>query len=126
MIFLDNPQVHEVVLIKIFYSIIFVFAITACSEKPTTTLNGPEGSWWTGGADGGVFVMIKDDDNDTDNIYLGTIYYEHDKSIWYQGKFKYSKKTTFNYKNKKLYDGWDGEKLFLTDSSYLIAIDPPN
>jgi len=100
--------------------------ISACNTEFSNPAIGPNGSWWTGGADGGVFVLIEDDENKTDNIYQGTIYYEHDKSIWFQGKFKYNKKSTFDFKNKELYDGWDGEKLFLTDNSFLSAVNPPD
>ncbi len=111
-------------ILSLFFCIV-LFA-TGCNSKPSSPAIGPNGSWWVGGADGGVFVYIEDDENKNDNIYQGTIYYEHDKSIWYQGKFKYSKNTGFDFENKSLYDGWDGEKLFLTDDSFLSAVNPPD
>lgn len=95
--------------------------ILSCEPYQPPNPNGPDGSWWTGGLDGGVYVFIEDDGNTTDNIYKGVIYYEHDKSVWYKGKFKYNKNMALDYTNKKLYDGWDGERLFFMDGSYLKA-----
>ena len=97
--------------------------LIACEQYKAPDPDGPNGSWWVGGVDGGVYIYIEDDKNTKDNIYLGTIYYDSDKSIWYRGKLKYSKNSTFDYKNKNLYSGWDGERLFLKDNSYLTAIE---
>jgi len=103
-----------------------IFLLFACSPDNSDITSSPNGSWWTGGVDGGVFIRIEDDENTNDNIYQGIVYYEYDKSVWYKGKFKYSRNSTFDYKNKLNYDGWDGEKLFLKDGSYLTATNPPD
>lgn len=101
--------------------------LSACESYQPPDPNGPGGSWWVGGVDGGVYVYIEDDDKLGDNIYQGTIYFDSDKSIWYKGKFQYNKNTTIDYKNRDIYSGWDGEKLYLKDNSYLKAIEeiPP-
>ncbi len=110
-----------------FILLIFSFTLISCEQYQAPDSNGPNGSWWVGGVDGGVYVFIEDDKNTSDNIYLGTIYYENDKTVWYKGKFKYNIKMPLDYNNKKLYSGWDGERLFLKDNTYLKAIDkiPP-
>ena len=95
--------------------------LLSCEPYQAPNPNGPAGSWWTGGLDGGVYVFIEDDKNTADSIYQGVIYYEHDKTVWYKGKFKYNKNIALDYKNKDLYDGWDGERLFFNDGSYLTA-----
>ncbi|MFD1215132.1 hypothetical protein [Microbulbifer celer] len=94
--------------------------LTACSlEKVPAT--GPDGSWWVGGSDGGVFVKITDDDNPSDKFYTGTIYYEYDQSVWYRGVFKLVGDIEFSPEKRDQYLAWDGERLHLTGSSYLEA-----
>ncbi len=75
-------------------------------------------------ADGGVFVDIKDDNNRNDATYYGTIYFDSDKTIWYQGPFKLVGNINFQVDNHEQYSGWDGERLHLQDSSYLEAVNP--
>ena len=99
--------------------------MTACSIE-TVPPQGPEGSWWVGGADGGVFVNITDDNNLSDNIYSGIIYYDSDQSVWYNGNFKLVGDLVFSPEDHSLYVGWDGERLLLTESSYLQALGPIN
>ena len=108
-----------------FLPLVLSFLLLACDNQSIKE-KGPDGTWWVGGADGGVYVFIEDDENKTDQLYQGTIYYEHDLSVWYSGKFKYSKMTPLDYKDKSIYDGWDGEKLFLKNNHYLTAINPPD
>jgi len=108
-----------------YFLLILSFLLFACGNQSSNT-KGPDGTWWVGGADGGVYVFIEDDENKSDQLYQGTIFYEHDQSIWYSGKFEYNRKTPLDYNNKSIFDGWDGEKLFLKDNSYLAAINPPD
>jgi len=35
-----------------------VITVAACTSKSYTTPQGPEGSWWLGSTDGGVFIDI--------------------------------------------------------------------
>jgi len=109
---------------KILLIILLVLVIGACTTESNTAPQGPEGSWWLGGADGGVFVDIKDDNNRNDAIYYGTIYFDSDKTIWYQGPFKLVGNINFQVDNHEQYSGWDGKRLHLQDSSYLEAINP--
>ncbi|MCW8935355.1 MAG: hypothetical protein OQK98_11580 [Gammaproteobacteria bacterium] len=82
---------------------------------------GPENSWWLGGADGGVFLKVEDDNNLNDNLYKGVIFYEHDKTVWYRGPFKLVGDIKLDTDNHNLYLFWDGEKIHLKQSSYLEA-----
>jgi len=93
--------------------------LLSCESYQPPNSDGPAGSWWVGGLDGGVYVFIEDDKNTGDDIYQGVIYYEYDKTVWYKGKFKYNKTVVLDYKNKEFYGGWDGERLFFKDNSYL-------
>ena len=105
--------------------LLFASLIVACSNNTyTPPMDDPNGSWWVGGEHGGVYVFIEDDKNTQDKIYQGTIYYEFDQSVWYKGKFEFNGTGSLDYKNKSLYNGWDGEKLFLKDNTYLQALNP--
>jgi len=109
---------------KILSITLLVLTIGACTTESDTTPQGPKGSWWLGGADGGVFVNIKDDNNPDDTIYYGTIYFDSDKTVWYQGLFKLVGSINFKVDNYEQYSGWDGERLHLQGSSYLEPVNP--
>ena len=96
---------------------------SGCEPYVPPDPNGPNGSWWVGGLDGGVYVFMEDDANPSDNIYQGSIYFDADKTLWYKGKFQYSQNTRLDYKNREIYSGWDGERLLLKDQSYLQAME---
>ncbi|MFT6123467.1 MAG: hypothetical protein ACJASG_002001 [Oleiphilaceae bacterium] len=100
-----------------------VLTLTACSSEELAVV-GPNGAWWVGGDDGGVFINIMDDENATDEIYTGTIYFDHDQSIWYQGKLKLIGDIKFSPNEHRLYQGWDGERLHLINAAYLEVIEP--
>jgi hypothetical protein len=100
------------------------FSAVSCTyeieEKP-----GPNGSWWLGGAHGGVFVAIRDDENLDDGLYVGTIYYEHDQSVWYSGGFVLREYVgRFAPSDHSLYEFWDGEKLHLYGPGFLEPTGP--
>jgi len=103
--------------------------ITACSVEVSETpaeppREGPEGSWWLGGADGGVFVDIQDDANSNDDLYQGTVYDDSEMlGVWYQGRFKLVGALEFSPENHDHYQFWDGERLYLTEGSYLEPLD---
>ncbi len=109
---------HRFLLVS-FITLLFCACSTEVSE-PT----GPEGSWWIGGVDGGVFVDVEDDENPADRIYTGTIYYDSDQTVWYQGRLRLEGEINFSPEDKTAYLGWDGERLLLIEASYLEAIDP--
>ncbi len=112
---------------KVLFITLLVLTVSACTTESYTAPQGSEGSWWLGGADGGVFVDIKDDNNRNDTIYYGTIYFDSDKTIWYQGPFKLVGSINFQVDDHEQYSGWDGERLHLQDSSYLEPVNsiPP-
>jgi hypothetical protein len=109
---------------KTFFITLLLLIISACTSEIQKTPQGPAGSWWLGGADGGVFVDIKNDNNKNDRKYYGTIYYDADQAIWYQGPFQLIGNLEFNVDDHQQYIGWDGEKLHLKASSYLEPLNP--
>ncbi len=109
---------------RLFFILIFILSVTACTVEQDKEKQGPEGSWWLGGADGGAFIKIEDDENLNDQMYLGTVYFEHDQKIWYEGPFKLIGDINFSIDKHELYLFWDGERIHLKESSYLEAVNP--
>lgn len=119
-----SQQPHRVKVMKPkLVILVSVLILISCSSEELAQ-TGPNGSWWVGGDDGGVFINIIDNENTTDQIYTGTIYFEHDQSIWYQGKFKLIGDIKFSPDDHSLYQGWDGERLHLINAAYLEAVEP--
>lgn len=104
--------------------ILILIFIIGCTSEVYTAPVGPAGSWWLGGEDGGVFVDIKDNNNINDDLYTGTIYFDADQTVWYQGAFKLIGHLNFEVNNHSHYLFWDGEFLYLTESSYLKTVNP--
>lgn len=96
---------------------------TGCQEEAQNKA-GPNGSWWVGGDDGGVFVLVKEDGNPHDDIFTGAIYFEHDQSPWYQGRLRLVGKPSLDINDQSQYLGWDGERLLLDGGATLEAVDP--
>ena len=103
---------------------LLVYLLGACTIDSGPPKQGPEGSWWLGGADGGAFVNIKEDANPDDRIYAGTIYFDSDMTVWYSGPFRLVGDIEFLPDNHELYIYWDGERLHLENNSYLEAVNP--
>lgn len=104
--------------------IVILLFFSACSSEQYKPPKGPAGSWWLGGADGGAFINIKDDENSNDRMYTGTIYFDADQTVWYQGPFKLIGDLTFEVENHDHYLAWDVERLYLQGSSYLEDVNP--
>lgn len=102
---------------------LLLFLLSSCTIE-TDEKAGPDGSWWLGGDDGGVFVNIQEDSNPDDNLYQGVIYFDNNQEIWYKGEFELVGNIKFSPENREQYVFWDGEKLHLLDSSYLQPTQP--
>lgn len=80
---------------------------------------GPNGSWWVGTEEKGVYAFIEDNGNAQDRIYKGVIYSGSDETVLYEGEFDYSKHTPIDIENRSIYSRWDGQRLYLKDNSFL-------
>ena len=98
--------------------------MSGCVIEEDPPKAGPNGSWWVGGLDGGVFLKVTDDGNPNDLFYHGVIYFESDKTVWYKGQLKLVGDTSFSPEDKDRYEGWDGERLHLKNGVYLEATQP--
>ncbi len=90
-------------------------------QAPPRPESVPATALWIGGPDGGVFVKVSM--TKVKNIYFGTIYFDSNGEICYQGPFRYTGDDAFEVDDKSSYSGWDGDYLFLTNHEKLIAID---
>lgn len=101
---------------------VFSFFLLAC--EPVTSYEPeskpdkvPSTAIWIGGADGGVYAVV----NISESKYFGTVYFEHNGDVWYDGGFTYTGKKPFNVTDKSLYSSWDGDILHLVNGEQLIA-----
>lgn len=109
-----------------------VAALLLCSscdlgfEKSTDEVRlGPENSFFTGGLDGGFFVLLKASEQGG-NLYDGKIFHENGDLI-YAGTFIYAfPDRTFDPSDPSAFAGWDGVRLHLSDDTYLTPTHPQN
>lgn len=107
-------------MIKQFATFSLLLTFAGCTVEQAEEAIGPNGSWWLGGADGGVYILVRDDAIPNDDRYEGSIYYGHDQSIAYQGAFKLvSGPVGFSPSDRTVYEFWDGERLHVVGEGYL-------
>ena len=99
---------------KLFIPFSFLVLLFACDFS-----GGPDGSWWLGKEDKGVYIYIEDNGNAQDRLYKGVIYSGSDETVLYEGEFDYSKHTPLDFENRSIYSRWDGKRLYLKDNSFL-------
>lgn len=103
---------------------LLLLLLSSCTVETAKLKSGPEDSWWLGGDDGGVYIKIFEDNNPTDKLYQGVIFFDHDKTVWYRGPFKLVGELNFSIDDHDSYLFWDGERVQLKQSSYLEAVNP--
>lgn len=115
--------------------VIFAFLVGCESSRdnyqikpPKKPINVPKEAIWSGGVDGGVFIVVQKKKNSFPNIYFAEIYFDSTGEIWYKGRLSIepSDNPIFEYNNKDVYSGWDGDTLYLRDGRILKAIDIKN
>lgn len=105
-----------------------------CSEQPNNQSfvdeqrpdNVPQEAFRVGGIDGGVYVVIKHAEEEASGVFSIEIYYEDSGDLWYQGRASLQANTgsVLDIADQQIFEGWDGENLYLRDGRYLKAIDP--
>lgn len=97
-------------------------------EEPVQTVpvgpsNIPATSVWVGGIDGGVFVTVKKLEKSRTGDYFAEIFYVSG-DLAYKGSMKINPPgSTFDFKKKESYEGWDGDNLYLSNNRYLQVIE---
>jgi hypothetical protein len=120
----------------IIFACVIVAVLTGCevSQKkasinpPNKPANVPQEAVWSGGANGGAFIYLRKNNDSPPHIYSAEIYYDSTGEIWYKGQLKIEPvdNPQFDWKNKDVYSGWDGDTLYLKDGRLLKAIDTNN
>jgi hypothetical protein len=90
---------------------------TAEPNKPKSI---PEKAFWVGGIDGGNFILISKNTKGN-NVFSTEIYNDYTGDLEYSGTLKYSGVVTAeaSLSDPAFYQGWDGEKLHLTNGEYM-------
>lgn len=86
----------------------------------------PGEAFWSGGADGGVFILLERRAQDPPHVYRARIYYDHSGDLWYDGRLALEPADgpAIETGRPDLFGGWDGESLYLKAGGALKAIDP--
>lgn len=104
--------------------IVFEETKIASPEKPSSV---PNNAFWAGGIDGGNFIYLaKHTDNDT--LFFAQIYNDDTGDIEYEGILKYLGNEAIHksLNNPALYQGWDGENLYLASGELMIIYQKKN
>lgn len=118
---------YRVIFVCIFASLLIL--IGGCQREepvqiePVRPANIPATSIWVGGIDGGVFVTVKELEKSTTGDYFAEIHYVSG-DLAYRGPMKISPPgSSFDFKKKESYEGWDGDNLYISDNINLQVIE---
>lgn len=77
---------------------------------------------WVGGADGGVWVLLR---RTGDRTFFGCIIHDDGRTVWYRGGFRLDEPSrTATSLNALSFAGWDGSRLLLAGGGHLDPVDP--
>jgi hypothetical protein len=97
------------------------------ADTPPKPANIPAAAIWSGGADGGVYVVISKKEGDAPDFYQGKIYHDRTGDLLYTGPLQINdiNRPMVNLMDPASYAGWDGTHLYLSDGRYLQALEIP-
>lgn len=86
-------------------------------EAPDRPQDVPKNAFWVGGIDGGNFIYVVKLDSE-EKLFLAKIYNDYTGDIEYEGILKYTGSNNINHSlnDASLYQGWDGEHLYLVNA----------
>jgi hypothetical protein len=91
-------------------------------KAPKRPAGVPKYAVWAGGADGGVFLMVRPMGRDTPDAYSVDIYDDHSGARTHRGTLHLepAKSRPFRVGEAASYSRWDGETLHLRDGRRLV------
>lgn len=97
---------------------------TSAPSKPKSV---PEEAFWVGGIDGGNFILIRKKANGN-SMFSVQIYNDYTGDLEYSGTLQYSGNVTGgkSFGDPTFYQGWDGEKLHLTNGETMSTYKDDN
>ena len=116
-------NIYKTIFVTLFLTLFGCSNSTDNVEDNVWPDNVPNTALWVGGADGGIYLIIKKNASDNPDIYNGVIYYSSG-GIDYEGKLSINniENPSFDYKNSNSYSSWDGDTLYLRDGRELNII----
>jgi hypothetical protein len=90
-------------------------------EAPARPAGVPRQAIWSGGVDGGVFLIVLPVGPSEPNVYTSQIYNDYSGEILYQGRLllEAPNGAPVAVTDPASYSGWDGDTLFLSDGRQL-------
>jgi hypothetical protein len=103
-------------------AVILALGCMELSGEPARPAGLPAEAFWLGGPDGGVFVLLKRQNDPAFTSYTGAVYYP-DGSLWYKGQFilEPAGGRPIDPTNRGQFAGWDGTQILLQDGRALVA-----
>jgi hypothetical protein len=103
-------------------TLLLTFAWHACTSQtqaPERPPNVPASALWAGGPDGGVFFVIQKRGGKS-GAYDASIYHDRSGDLLYSGPLTLggSPGPEPDLSKPELFQGWDGERLLLTDGRF--------
>lgn len=92
-------------------------------EAPARPAGVPSQAIWSGGVDGGVFLIVRPIEPSEPNVYAGQIYNDHSGELIYRGRLllEPANGAPVAVTDPASYSGWDGDTLFLSDGRRLAV-----
>jgi hypothetical protein len=93
-------------------------------EPPPRPQGVPKNALWAGGADGGVFLIVRPVGPSQPDTYSAEIYNDHSGSRVHRGllRLEPTRDAPFAVGEAASYSGWDGQALHLTDGRRLVRL----
>jgi hypothetical protein len=97
--------------------------LAGCREKqgsPARPARVPREAFWLAGPDGGVFVAVQKRPQDPPPLYQVRIFYPYGEP-WYEGPLTVepTERADVDLSDPRIFVGWDGERLLLSDGRAL-------
>lgn len=103
-------------------------AVDAQPPPQTTRVrpaNVPKAAAWVGGPDGGAYVWLAPAPRDKHGVVRGKIFHENGDP-WFEGAFRLEQPSSRGDLTRLgAFEGWDGERLYLSDGRSLKALSEP-
>jgi hypothetical protein len=92
-------------------------------QAPVRPAGVPKNAVWAGGADGGVFLIVRPVGSSEPDAYSVEVYYDHSGSRLHRGVLYLHpvKSGAFPVGEAASYSGWDGETVHLNDGRRLVG-----
>lgn len=103
---------------NLFLAVVLLVACTSEVEPPERLATIPPEAVWVGGADGGAWILCREDGGRN----FCTIYNDNSGEVWVRGYFVLEGSARGVSKQELRYDFFDGERIRLSDGRVLTRV----